>query len=673
MKKYFAKKSKTTISLMILLCWTLAVFMPGLAYPWGSLAPAKTHQYICQEAYKKLSADPAFDPLKFPSLEEILNNEGVVWARYQWTGEGYIGLGVDFNVLKGNGPDSKGASKFSEHYYNPRIKSDNKGGAPAAVAKYYKYLAEGGTIGKKEVLPKAAAWGAHFLADMFCPYHVNGSDRATIQAIYNEQNADGQKGVINLENTVKGSSKLSYFVSSPIKSLSDNFNTEVTRFLTKSEEDWFDPWYYNGYVEQTMSETSSHIAWETTINHSGEIPFGYSKDWKNAPTVKNFTAPWTSQAEKVKLLAIASAEETSNNIDSYFDKPYPAINNAVQAVATLWRASITAINPSIETTQPAEFILVKGKIVNKGDVNLTDAEIKLTTSGCNLASWNDSQKLGTIPAGGSKMTEEIKVRPSNLPCNLKLQVVAGSTRPDLQYAEAETTIAPKKEEKKAVVTDSPVGSEEAEAMLRGYGKPRFLNPQVKITEPIFLEMVNVSSAQCVPEKVKWEGSSFSLACQVKYNSNFYPKDTPYTSIQYRAGQHSISMSGSIDETRNVVKNIQVKATWTYPPESANYCWDLKEPMNSMSVSYAVKDVPFHDKYNSRECPACKDRDLYFYYTFQLPLKDFPGKLSGLSYSTRICLHPGQTFDTTEIDTAKEPGEIKIRFMKRMPDTVPTKK
>jgi len=665
MKKYSAKNRERITALFIFLCSALYVFMPGPAYPWGSLAPAKTHQYICQEAYKKLSADPAFEPKMFPSLEQILNNEGVVWARYQWTGEGYIGLGVDFNVLKGNGPDSKGASRFSEHYYNPRLKSENRGEAPEAVAKYYKYLAEGGMTGKKEVLPKAAAWGAHFLADMFCPYHVNGSDRITIQKIFDEQNAK-QKGVINLENDIKGLSKLSYFVSSPVKSFSDNFYTESNRYLTKSEEDWFDPWYYNGYVEQTMSETSSHIAWETTINPSGDIPSGYSKNWKNAPPVKYFAAPWTSQAEQVKLLAVASAEETSKNMDEYFDSPYPAVNNAVQAVATLWRASITAISPSIETTQPAEYILVKGKIANRGDVDLTDAEIKLTPSGCSLASWNDSQKLLTIPAGGSKMTEEIKVRPGNLPCKLKLQVVAGSTKPDLQYAETEIIISPKKEEKKAVVKDSPVGSEEAEAMLRCYGKPKYINPQVKLTEPVLLDMANVSSAQCVPEKVKWDGNSFSLACKVKYNNNFYPKDTPYTSIQYRAGQHSISMSGSIDETRNVVKNIQVKATWTYPPESANYCWDLKEPMNSMSVSYTFKDVPFHEKYNSRECPACKDRDLYFYYTFLLPLKDFPGKLGSLSYSTRICLHPGQTFDATEIETAKESGEIRIRFMKKMP-------
>jgi hypothetical protein len=660
MKKHFTADAVKNIH-FITCIFLLIIFLPKEIHAWGSLAPAKTHQYICQEAYKKLSADPAFDPQKFPSLEDILNNEGVTWVRYQWTGAGYIGLGVDYDVLSGNGPDSKGSSKFSEHYYNPKISSDNKGGGPAAVAKYFKYLAEGGTTGKKEPLPKAAAWGAHFLADMFCPYHINGTDRATIQAIYDEQNAKHQ-GSIYLEDNVKGSVKLGYL--QPVKFVSNNFNTEVTRFLTKSNEDWFDPWYYNGDTEYAMSETSSHIAWETTINPAGEAPAGYSTDWKNAAPAKNFTAPWNAQAEQAKLLAIASAVETSKNIDDYFDKPAPAVNKSIQSVATLWRASITAINPSIETTQPAEYILVKGKIANKGDVNLTDAEIKLTVSGCTLASWNDSQKLGTIPAGGNKMTDEIKVKPGNLPCHLKLQVIAASTKPDLQYAEAETTISPKVEEKKQVIKDSPVGSEDAEVLLQVYGKAKYVDPKVKVPDPPSLDNANVTSAQCTPEKVKWDGNAFSISCKVNYKSDFFAQSPPYTNIRYIAGQHSISISGSIDEVRNVVKNIQVKADWKFPPESANYCWDLKDPMNSLAFSYAFNNVPFKEKWNSRECPACTKNDLYNYYTYSLQVKDFPGKFAGLSYSIRICLHPGQTFDATEVDPAKDYGTLTIRFMKK---------
>ena len=443
MKRLFTDKPVKILTTLICAFVTLIAFMPALAYSWGSLAPAKTHQYICQEAYKKLSADPAFDPKKFPTVEEILNNEGVTWVRYQWTGAGYIGLGVDYGVLNGNGPDSKGSSKFSEHYYNPKIGSDNKGGAPAAVAKYYKYLAEGGSTGKKEPLPKAAAWGAHFLADMFCPYHINGADRATTKAIYDAENVK-HAGTIDLGDDVKGIVKLGYL--QPVKFISDNFNTEVARFLNKSEEDWFDPWYYNGDTEYAMSETSSHIAWEVTINPAGDIPSGYNTDWKNAPA-QNFAVPWTAQSEQAKLFAIAAATETSEKIDVYFDKPEPAVNKAIQAVATLWRASITAIYPTIEYTQPAEYILVKGKIVNRGNVNLTDTEIKLTASGCSLASWNDSQKLGTIPAGGNKMTDEIKVHPGNLSCHLKLQVTAVSAMPDLQYAQTETTVTPKAKEK----------------------------------------------------------------------------------------------------------------------------------------------------------------------------------------------------------------------------------
>ncbi len=426
MKKHFIINFEKTEIVIFCIFMLITFLVPVAVHAWGSLAPAQTHQYILQQAYKKLSADPAFDPKLFPTIEEIINHEGVVWARYKWTGEGYIGLGVDYNVLSGPGPDSRGASNFSEHYYNPKL---GRGGAPDSISRYYRYLAEGILTSKKEALPKAAAWGAHYLSDMFCPYHVIGADRSTIQAIYEEQNTK-HKDSIYLQDEIKGSVKLAYLT--PVKFLSNNFNTEVTRYLTKSNEDWFDPWYYNGDTELAMSETSSHIAWETTIGHNGTGLSGYDPSWKNSP--KTFDKPWMSQAEQVRRLTVSSATETYSRITSYFDNPEPAINNAIQAVATVWRASLSAIKPSLESTQEGEHLVVRGKVSNKGNAELRDIEARLTSADCPIDPHQAIQKISSIAAGQASSTQPWRIKGSGDACKLKLETIGNYGAPDLQYA-----------------------------------------------------------------------------------------------------------------------------------------------------------------------------------------------------------------------------------------------
>jgi hypothetical protein len=68
------------------------------AFSYGVLIPAQTHQHILTEAYSLLSADPAFDPAKFPKLEEILANEGVNWKNIDYTGSG-MGVMPDISLI----------------------------------------------------------------------------------------------------------------------------------------------------------------------------------------------------------------------------------------------------------------------------------------------------------------------------------------------------------------------------------------------------------------------------------------------------------------------------------------------------------------------------------------------------------------------------------------------
>lgn len=630
------------------------------AHAWGSLVPAKTHQYILTAAYRSLAADPTFDPRTFPSLEEIQDHEGVVWARYRWTGEGYIGLGADYGVLTGPGPDSQGASRFAEHYYNPRLK---QGGAPGAVSRHYGYLAEGRVSGKKEALPKAAAWGAHFLADMFCVYHVIGTDRSTLQALYDDQNAR-HKGQIVLGNEIKGSAKLAYLA--PVKSLSDNFHTEVTRYLTRSSEDWFDPWYYNGDTETLMSETSSHIAWETTVNPAGSGLPGYDRAWTNAP--QTFAQPWTAQQEAVRRFTIASATETADRIDSYFDNPAPAVNNAIQAVATLWRASLSALRPSVEAVQRGETIEVTGRVGNSGSAAFTGAEARLSASGCAVAG-GDTRPLGTLPPGGGATALSWKVKPEGPSCRLTLEVIGASTLPDLQYARTETTVAATAAVKKAPApaADSPVGAETIAASLDLYGKPRFLNPKVKVTGPLHLDFATTGTMHCPGTAVTWKGNAFSAACTFQ-TRNTLPTP-PYASGSWYPGQYAISITGTVDEGLRGIGNLRVSSSWRVPdpnPDAAkSSCWDLAEPVNRVDLSYQARDLPLIENREGDASGYTHGKIEYVYYAYELKGKALLERLTGLKYARRYCLHPGLTFDATEPDgLGKDFGTLRIVLRKR---------
>ncbi|MEA4951492.1 MAG: hypothetical protein VB107_02330, partial [Aminivibrio sp.] len=69
----------------------------------------------------------------------------------------------------GPGPDVDGASPYSWHYYNPRT---GKGLAPKKVADFFSVMMHKRVRGESQA--REAAWAAHFLADMFVPYHVTG-------------------------------------------------------------------------------------------------------------------------------------------------------------------------------------------------------------------------------------------------------------------------------------------------------------------------------------------------------------------------------------------------------------------------------------------------------------------------------------------------------------------
>jgi hypothetical protein len=414
--------------------------LPGQALSWGVMGPYKTHQHILGEAYRLLQADPAFDPLKFPSLEQVMAHEGVDPLQVKFTGEGTTGL--DAALISGPGPDSAGNSPYSWHYYNPYTK---EGRGPEAVQRFYRYLALGMLKPQSEALPKAAAWSAHFLADMYCPYHINGSYRETIVAIKARQLAENRgtarEGAVYLDEKIKGSSKLSYRAVTPVKSWSDNFRTEIDRFLA-TDNDWFDPWYYNGdYFEKLVSNTSSHILWEATVSPGAYSLQGYAPGWRNAGAA--IEGAVDAQGRQAYNLAVKAAFTTREQIDALFDDPSPAVNEAIRSVYSLWRASFSAMRLELDVKQDGEFLVATGTVANRGGAPLQQVAARLSASHCDIVSARKTQDLGNLPSGAKRAAPAWRVRTGDKPCRLTMDAVCRSPVPDLQYASLEYVLTPK--------------------------------------------------------------------------------------------------------------------------------------------------------------------------------------------------------------------------------------
>ena len=435
------QKSRSSLTLVILII-AIIVFMQAFedkAFGWGVMGPFKTHQHILNEAYKLLQADPAFDPLKFPSLEPILSHEGVSPFEIKFTGEGSTGL--DASLIAGPGPDSKGNSPFSWHYYNPYTK---EGKGPEAVQKYYRYLVQGMLKSQREVLPKSAAWSAHFLSDMHCPYHINGSNRETIVAIKDKQLAENQgtlsQGAVYLDDVIKGSVKLSYLMVTPIKSMSNNFRTEIDRFID-TDNDWFDPWYYNGdYFNKLISNTSSHILWEATVNPVDYNLQGYAPGWLNANG--SIDKVVTAQEHQTYNLAVKAALHAREQLNELFNYPAPAVNEAIRSVYSMWRASFSAMRLDIDIKKDGEFLVATGIITNKGNAALQKVEVRLNSAKCEIVSEKKSQELGELQPGIKISTQPWRIKTSEEPCQLTMDAVCSSPIPDLQYARVQYTLTP---------------------------------------------------------------------------------------------------------------------------------------------------------------------------------------------------------------------------------------
>jgi len=444
------------INKQLLAAVAILLLLPVVAFPWASVAPlAETHQYIVATALGRLKADPAFATNLFPVLQGVESNEGV-----ELTAAGLIGAGAD----------AHSRSTYSEHYYNPRT---GEGKAPNSVAHYFSELIQANIVNSKDANeggPKQAAYCAHFLADIFVPYHVNGMSRDTAEKIWVNQRVY-ETEFVTLPEPVTGSMVLAYLTPYQKKGADRNFYPELNRFVTTTdppEFDWFDPWYYNGtsltvsemYHSQSLdnpsllTNASSHIMWEGRPSgqltasafhqQAGQGLDGYDPHWKNAAPV--FESPWVGQSEQARQFTIFKATETRDRQEAYFDNPVLPLRDAIRAVYTVWRASISGLRPSLEF-QPeggdSTAYKVTGKVTNAASAPGGSLRARLSVTDCSLPGNDKEKEVVKSLAARQEAQVSWKVEPvAGKVCNLKLEVIGAYTIPDLQYAHVERVFFP---------------------------------------------------------------------------------------------------------------------------------------------------------------------------------------------------------------------------------------
>jgi len=511
----------------------LLTLLPTAALPWGSLYPAETHQYIIATAFERLKADPAFMPTLFPAFSAIKGHEGV-----QWTYGNYY-----LPTMTGVGADGHGMSTYAEHYYNPQT---NEGEAPNSVAQYYSVLIRDNLLQTKstaEAGPKAAAYSAHFLADVTVPYHVNGASRTTAEKIWVDQDAFRTE-TVTLPQSITGLSALSY--KSPIKGLSHNFYTELSRFIILTdppELNWFDPWYYNGNADFLMEKESSHILWEAFPNGEAASTFharagqgldGYDPHWKNAtPTFDN---PWISQSEQARQFTIFQATKTREQQAGYFENPTLALRGVIRAVYTLWRPSFSGLRPVIEfQADGANGYRVTGKVTNAASAPASGLRARLTPSNCTVAGEKE-KSLGSSLAAGKTQTESAswQVQPmAGKACQVKLEVIATYAIPDLQYAQVERAFTPQHVEQKVSEPKPPEPPQQPELKYPG---ARFFLPTCPDTDKKECAATERKSPAIPPGATvhgwwscrgMWSGSDVLGCMAADYGPRFNPPGCKY--------------------------------------------------------------------------------------------------------------------------------------------------
>jgi hypothetical protein len=413
--------------LMAIAACGLALVPPSQAMAWASTTTAhnlNTHGCLDRMAYAFLEKDPAFAGSHFPTLAAIEAHEG-----------------ADI-MQSGPGPDAKGSSAYSYHWYNPRT---GEGFAPLGVAKNFLPLAYG-----QQGREKGAAWSAHFLADAHVPYHLNGEYVTDLRT----QVASGAHRVI-LEETVTGDRAV---FGRPTASLaaglaphSEDFTVEAERFLAVADVDdhmdWFDPWFWNGVTDTAPYLTSNHVLWEGQAPECPATVTQYSTYWTGNPQTQ--LGDPTAEINKALVVFVRRmAKDVADHAAARVSMPGVGEALAAESIATLWRASFSALRTNaLVTYDPATLsdpnvtpvADLQGKLGNlaRETAGQVQVRVRVVSGSCRLltAKTPEVQTLASLPTSTINFGHWKVQVPRPGQCRLSVEAVGRYyNTPDLQLA-----------------------------------------------------------------------------------------------------------------------------------------------------------------------------------------------------------------------------------------------
>lgn len=367
------------LAIILLMAISLAFCTVTDSYGWGSAKGiASTHNKIVSLALDYLEKDPGFKSSLFPDKDLILSNDWVIPTK---------------GGMVGPGPDGDGNSLYSSHYYNP-ITAD--GGAPDAISyQLESFLLQKIQLGQTTIdsVGKSAAWSAHYMADMNVPYHVVGTSWKTAfnrkgSSLLDSANFTVREtGPHELYNHPRSTS-----VASPRTNwgADNNFKEAVETFFfffsPGSTVDWFDPWYLNGNTiipsASLRSFAGSHAIWELWAARNviddqitTQLDVIIAKRGQYDPRWKNKRAQWGKKFYEPVLIvskqyAQAVALGTRAKILDIWRNPEIGIANAVWTVSTMYRGSMTSLEPAVSVRTPSAGVHdVIVTLTNGSDIN----------------------------------------------------------------------------------------------------------------------------------------------------------------------------------------------------------------------------------------------------------------------------------------------------------------
>jgi hypothetical protein len=414
------------------------------ALAWGSLRSnhvlglentyAPSHDYILEQSYYNLESDPAFAGSNFPSIEAILNNEGL--------------YADAMGSLTGESPDVTAAS--SKHEYNPTTK---RGGAPSEASKFYGSLKADLLVLDSARAAKDSAWLAHYIADLTCPFNINGMPPEDVPqenplVLLDEDIGyplpianSGMGRIINsLSQGENPNAKLISGIpaDAPVRgrgwydNKASNWSYEYVHFRDLQSQDkdgkydWFDPWHNDGtykyilnyvigsYTQELFKESSTHLLWEWYAYRNYSRPnYPITQVNYSLIFIKIQQSKGNGVDGNIEEFAEKIAADTKSHQRDIFDESVSGIDNlvihsklgesyqeAIRDVYNVWRASFSALRPSVVIKPSYE--------VDNGKRSY-DVEIKIKNAA------NESAKNVRITAGSSSSVWNISPTTYNVP------------------------------------------------------------------------------------------------------------------------------------------------------------------------------------------------------------------------------------------------------------------